>query len=159
MSSDVLESLENLGWNSWDVTTLRLESVFVSHVGHLDNFTVRRGVSVTALSFARFGLSACVINIADLLRLDTICRLVAIAVASVWIWTVRALPQNGNRRGARGIHIQRSAGCYGSEDAQDDCLERKRFVQLSYAFHFFNLIWVLNWRNDKEINLLHSKLP
>lgn len=116
MGGNVFECFENGGWNGRDMTTLGLESVLVSHVGHLDNFTVWRGVAVTALSLARLSLGAWVVKVADLLCLDTIRRLVTVTVASVWIWAVRALPQNGNRRGRR-VHTQRNGGCHGSEGA------------------------------------------
>lgn len=105
VSCVVLERLEDGRWCLGDVTTLGLESVLVSHVVHLDNFTVRRGESVTTLGLLDrtcLRLGAHIVNVSDFLRLDAIRRLVAVTVTSIWIWTVQALPQNGNGDGVSG---------------------------------------------------------
>lgn len=105
VSCVVLERLEDGRWCLGDVTTLGLESVLVSHVVHLDNFTVRRGEGVTTLGLLDrtcLRLGAHIVNVSDFLRLDAIRRLVAVTVTSIWIWTVQALPQNGNGGGVSG---------------------------------------------------------
>lgn len=105
VSCVVLERLEDGRWCLGDVTTLGLESVLVSHVVHLDNFTVRRGEGVTTLGLLDrtcLSLGAHIVNVSDFLRLDAIRRLVAVTVTSIWIWTVQALSQNGNGGGVSG---------------------------------------------------------